>query len=280
MAQSETYPLFREAEVVSTNDPEDLGRIQLRVFPELSETPEADLPWAFPLASGPHDGDFGTPLEKQWIYCVVWNKYWSEISFTPWTLPDPKNPRFRKLKEKLIPKIKEYKGKPDIRHCVGSVLEDEFAEFHDTKESQHGILHPSGSYVFMDKNGELFVNSVKRITFHNDDGSVSAVIDSESGNVDLKTKGSVKKDVKGNAEEKISGAWKINVTGAAEIKANGAAKIVSSSVTTVKASSSVTVDAPVLEFKGNKTKGSVPPTGTGIGCSIGQCPVCKLPHKG
>jgi hypothetical protein len=195
---SDVYPLFREAEVISTKDPKELGRIQLKVFPELADVPEGDLPWCFPMASGPHDGDFSTPLEKQWVYCTVWNKYWSEISFLPWCMPDPKKPKFKDFKDDLIPEVTDYKGIPDVQHTVGSILEDGFVTFHDTKESQHGILHPSGTYVMINKDGEVFIKSVKKLTFHNKDDTVWATVDSESGDIELKTKGSVAETIDGN----------------------------------------------------------------------------------
>jgi len=157
------YPLFRPSEVISTKDPDDLGRIKLRVFPELADHLEDELPWCLPLASGPHDGDFGTPLEEQWVYCVIWNKYWCEISFLPWCIPDPKNPKFNEFKNNLIPKVKDYSGTPDIQHTVGSILEDKYVEFHDTKESQHGFLHPSGTYGVINKKGKVFIHSVDNI---------------------------------------------------------------------------------------------------------------------
>jgi hypothetical protein len=159
---SDVYPLFREAEVISTKDPEELGRIQLKVYPELANVPEGDLPWCFPMGSGPHDGDFSTPLEKQWVYCTVWNKYWSEVSFLPFCMPDPKKPKFKDFKDKYISKVGDYKGTPDVQHTVGSILEDGFATFHDTKESQHGILHPKGTYALINKDGEVFIKSVKK----------------------------------------------------------------------------------------------------------------------
>jgi hypothetical protein len=35
---------LREAKVINTTDPEELGRIQLKVSPELAEIPDADCP--------------------------------------------------------------------------------------------------------------------------------------------------------------------------------------------------------------------------------------------
>jgi hypothetical protein len=213
---SDAYPLFREAEVISTGDPKDLGRIQLRIFPELADVPEGDLPWCFPMASGPHDGDFSTPLEKQWVYCAVWNKYWSEISFLPWCMPDPQKPKFKDFKDKHISKVKDYQGTPDVQHTVGSILEDGFVEFHDTKASQHGILHPKGTYTLINKDGEIFIYSVKKMTFHNTDDTVIATVDSESGDIELRTKGGIKETIDKNTDRTVKGKTEEKVTGSAK----------------------------------------------------------------
>jgi molybdopterin molybdotransferase len=47
-----SYPILREAKVINTTDPEKLGRIQLKVYPELAEIPDADCPWCFPQSDG------------------------------------------------------------------------------------------------------------------------------------------------------------------------------------------------------------------------------------
>jgi hypothetical protein len=317
---SDIYPLFREAEVVSTKDPKELGRIQLRVFPELADIPAKDLPWCLPMASGPHDGDFSAPLEKQWVYCTVWNKYWSEVSFLPWCMPDPKKPKFKDFKDTYVSKVKDYKGTPDVQHTVGSILEDGFVRFHDTKESQHGILHPSGTSAMIDKDGVVYVHSVKKLVFHNKDDTVLVTVDSESGDIELKTKGGtestidkdVERNIKGNekntinksSETNITQNWTIKVSGNASIETIGNTKIKttgntdiestgpatlkssapvtveSSSTTTIKGAAMVTIDGPVLNFTGPKSQGQVVPSGSGVCCAIMVCPSCGLPQTG
>jgi hypothetical protein len=301
---SNLYPLFREAEVVATKDPENLGRIQLRVFPELAKVPGGDLPWCLPMASGPHDGDFSTPLEGQWVYCTVWNKYWSEISFMPWCMPDPQKPKFKDFKDKYITKVQDYKGTPDVQHTVGSILEDGFVMFHDTKESQHGILHPSGTYAMIDKNGTIYINSIKKSVFHSDDDSVLATVDSESGDIELRTKGSTKDTVSKNAEADIKQNWTVKIGGSASIETAGSTKIKttgntdiestgpatlkasapvtveSTAAATVKSAAMVNIDAPVMNFTGPKSQGQVVPSGSGVCCAIMICPSCGLVQTG
>ena len=89
------YPLFREALVTSVEDPEELGRIQLRVLPELSEHDEADLPWCFPESTGIHGKSFGMPQVGQAVSCIVWTKLWCEITYLPMVIRKPKEHPFQ-----------------------------------------------------------------------------------------------------------------------------------------------------------------------------------------
>jgi hypothetical protein len=66
-----SFPILREAKVLDTTDPEELGRIQLKVYPELAEIPDADCPWCFPQTGGIHGKSFGVPLKGQLISCIA-----------------------------------------------------------------------------------------------------------------------------------------------------------------------------------------------------------------
>jgi hypothetical protein len=307
-----SYPLLRESKIIDVTDPEELGRIQLKVYPELAEIPDADCPWCFPFSGGIHGRSFGVPLKDQLISCIVWSKYWNEITFLPFNITNPTEHLFAKWKSDQKPKIADMKDDPEEEHFVVEEYEDGFTEFHDTKNSQHGILHPKETYVIINKDGDVFMQSIKKLTFHNKDSDLMLEADSEKGDVTFKTKGkldsTVDKDVKrtykgkeitevtGDAEFTYKANWKITVTGNTEIKTTGNTKIEStgtmnikssgpctvesSAMTTVKGSSMVVIDAPILNFKGNKSMGSVPPSGSGVLCALTCCPPCGLPHVG
>jgi hypothetical protein len=308
-----SYPVIREAKVVNTTDPEKLGRIQLRVYPELSEiSPESGLPWCFPHTGGAHGKSFGVPLAGQLITCVVWNKYWNEITFLPFNITKPAEHLFDDWKKNQKPKITDMKDDPEEEHFVVDGYEDGFTAFHDTKNSQHGFSHPKGTFVTVNKDGDIFMRSIKKITFHNEGSDLMFEADSESGDVTFKTKGktvlAVEKDsvktiggsqteeaagdaafdykadwkitIAGDAGITASGNTKIESSGAMNIKSSGPCAVESSAVTTVKGSSVVVVDAPMLNFKGNKSMGSVPPSGSGVLCAVQVCPPCGIPHAG
>jgi hypothetical protein len=307
-----SYPILRESKVIDTTDPEKLGRIQLKVYPELAEIPDADCPWCFPHTGGVHGRSFGVPLKDQLISCIVWSKYWNEITFLPFNITNPTEHLFDKWKSDQKPKIADMKDDPEEEHMVVEEYEDGFTEFHDTKNNQHGFLHPKETYVSINKDGDIFMQSIKKLTFHNKDSDLMLEADSESGNVTFKTKGklesTVDKDVKriykgkettevtGDAEFTYKANWKVTVTGNTEIKTTGNTKIESTgtmnikssgpctvestAMTTVKGSSMVIVDAPILNFKGQKSNGQVIPSGSGVCCALPICVAAGIPQSG
>lgn len=307
-----SYPILREAKVINTTDSEKLGRVQLKVYPELSEIPDADCPWCFPWSGGIHGKSFGVPLKDQLVSCIVYNKYWNEIVFLPFNITNPTEHLFDKWKENQKSKIADMADVPEEEHFVVEEYEDGFTAFHDTKNNQHGFLHPKETYIMINKDGDIFMQSIKKLTFHNKDSDLILEADSETGDVAFKTKGSVDEavdkdvtqtykanqttEVTGDAKFDYKANWKVTVTGNTEIKTTGNTNIESSgtmgikssepctvessAMTTVKGSSMVVVDAPILNFKGNKSMGTVLPSGSGVLCAVPICPACGIPHVG
>jgi hypothetical protein len=323
-----SFPLLRESKVINTTDPKSLGRIQLKVYPELAEIPDADCPWCFPFSGGIHGKSFGVPLVDQLVSCVVWNRFWNEITFLPFNITNPTKHLFDKWKEDRKPNITDMANDPEEEHFVVEEFEDGFTAFHDTKNSQHGFLHPKETFITINKDGDIFIQSIKKLTFHNKDSDLFLEADSETGDVTFKTKGgmdeTVDKDwntlikgtlteeidrdvaqdykakqttevtgdatfdykanwrvtISGNTEIKTTGNTKIESLGTMNVKSSGSCTVESSAMTTVKGSSMVVVDAPILNFKGNKSMGTVPPSGSGVFCAVPICPSCGIPHVG
>ena len=281
------YPLFREAIVTSVEDPEELGRIQLRVLPELSEHEESDLPWCFPESTGIHGKDFGMPQVGQAVSCIVWTKLWCEITYLPMVIRKPKEHPYQDWMDNQRSLIDDMANDPEEKDLVVKQYSDDFSEYHDVGNSEHGFVHPSGTYVTIDKDGTAFMKGVKELHVHDGDGNFEAVIDFTSGDVTLTTKGKQEKTVEGDATQTYKGKWNVSVTGDASIESKGAANIKATSSCKVEASSEVNIKAPqcvidsqILNFKGTKSQGTVPPSGSGVLCGIPACICSGAPHVG
>lgn len=281
------YPLFREAIVTSVEDPEELGRIQLRVLPELSEHEESDLPWCFPESTGIHGKDFGMPQVGQAVSCIVWTKLWCEITYLPMVIRKPKEHPYQDWMGNQRSLIDDMANDPEEKDLVVKQYSDDFSEYHDVGNSEHGFVHPSGTYVTIDKDGTAFMKGVKELHVHDGDGNFEAVIDFTSGDVTLTTKGKQEKTVEGDATQTYKGKWNVSVTGDASIESKGAVNIKATSSCKVEASSEVNIKAPqcvidsqILNFKGTKSQGTVPPSGSGVLCAVPACICSGAPHVG
>ena len=281
------YPLFREAIVTSVEDPEELGRVQLRVLPELSEHEEADLPWCFPESSGIHGKSFGLPQVGQAVSCIVWTKLWCEITYLPMVIRKPKEHPFQDWMDNQRSLIDDMANDPEEKNLVVEQYSDDFSQYHDVGNSEHGFVHPSGTYVSIDKEGTAWMKGVKELHLHDGDENFEAVIDFTSGDVTLTTKGKQEKTVEGDATETIKGKWNVSVSGDASIESKGAVNIKATSSCKVEASSEVNIKAPqcvidsqILNFKGTKSQGTVPPSGSGVCCAIPACICSGAPHVG
>ena len=281
------YPLFREAIVTSVEDPEELGRVQLRVLPELSEHEESDLPWCFPESSGIHGKSFGLPQVGQAVSCIVWTKLWCEITYLPMVIRKPKEHPFQDWMDNQRSLIDDMANDPEEKNLVVEQYSDDFSQYHDVGNSEHGFVHPSGTYVSIDKEGTAWMKGVKELHLHDGDENFEAVIDFTSGDVTLTTKGKQEKTVEGDATETIKGKWNVSVSGDASIESKGAVNIKATSSCKVEASSEVNIKAPqcvidsqILNFKGTKSQGTVPPSGSGVLCAVPACICSGAPHVG
>lgn len=281
------YPLFREAIVTSVEDPEELGRVQLRVLPELSEHEESDLPWCFPESSGIHGKDFGMPQVGQAVSCIIWTKLWCEITYLPMVIRKPKEHPFQNWMDKQRSLIDDMANDPEEKNLVVEQYSDDFSQYHDVGNSEHGFVHPSGTYVSIDKDGTAWMKGVKELHLHDGDGNFEAVIDFTSGDIKLTTKGKQEKTVEGDATQTYKGKWSVSVTGDASIESKGAVNIKATSSCKVEASSEVNIKAPqcvidsqILNFKGTKSQGTVPPSGSGVLCAVPACICSGAPHVG
>lgn len=273
------YPLLREACVTSVEDPESLGRIQLRVLPELSEHEEADLPWCFPEDSGIHGKDFGMPQIGQLVSCIVWTKFWCEITYLPFVIRKPADHLYKRWMDTLRSKLNDMQTDPEEKNLVVRQFADDFSEFHDVGNSEHGILHPSGTYVSIDREGSVWMKCVKELHIHDASGSLDLKVDLTTGDITLKSAGALNVNSEGKINIKTSSDCNIDSDAKMNIRCASACRIEASSEATIQAPR-CTIDSNVINFTGVKSQGSIPPTGAGVLCGIPACICSGTPHIG
>jgi hypothetical protein len=209
-----SYPLIREAKVIDTTDPEKLGRIQLKVYPELSEIPDADCPWCLPFSGGIHGKSFGVPLVGQLVSSIIFNRYWNEITFLPFNITKPTEHLFDDFMKNVRPLMKDVPVDPEEEHLIVERYEDDFSEFHDTKNRQHGCVHPSGAHITINDLGDIFLWLIKLLTVHNGDDTIILKVNPEDKSVNFYQAGKLESETDDIVSIKIHKTRTTEVDGA------------------------------------------------------------------
>jgi hypothetical protein len=72
---------------------------------------------------------------------------------------------------------------PEEEHFIVERYEDDFSEFHDTKNRQHGWVHPTGAHMTINDLGDIFLWLIKLLTVHNGDDSIILKVNPEDKSV-------------------------------------------------------------------------------------------------
>lgn len=140
--------------IVDNNDPKMFGRCRVRIFPFFKGVDDTHLPWAVPMFSlfegaGDGIGVFAIPDIGTWVY----------VSFEQGDIEQPiilgEAPSGKK--GMMSERETNYPYRKVIKTSSGITLwiDDKLPEIH--------VLHPTGSKVTLDKNGDILINAARDI---------------------------------------------------------------------------------------------------------------------
>lgn len=186
------YPLHRTAVVVDVGDPEETGRIKVRIQPELNGVDEENLPWASPHTQGKRGAMKGgsihhnVPDPESRVHAIVYDKYWRTIDYVvDESYRIPGYYQYRDIVEKLEEEIEDLESPEYPNPSITKAAEGTtFFENHETKEV--GLLHPSGLYVLVTADGNAKIRVVDSAKLMNEDESLMFNFNGEDGKVELK----------------------------------------------------------------------------------------------
>lgn len=169
----DTYRIYRTAKVVSTNDPLRIGRIKVRILPELENAEEKNLPWAVPEISGMVSSKTMSchvvPPVGSLIRVVIEDEYFRNIR---WVGNDfvPNHEAYNFIHEiypeELLPQ--EYPNPQILRYPDGTIM------FHNLETGEIGIQKPDSCYILIDHEKNIVISNDKiKIKISND----SVIID-------------------------------------------------------------------------------------------------------
>lgn len=211
----------RTAVVIDDNDPDQLSKVKVRVFPELKDVEEDNLPWAKPYIGS--DGTSSTygkhspPEIGSFVRIKIQKNYWNEGSFYYVRNEFLDGIKFYDLWANNIEgNISDLGGQtyPQPRF---QYFPDGTCIFLNSETGETGIFHSSGSYAIFDKDGKPFLYLKQVAKIYNDkfsvllDTSGDATIENDNTTFNIKNDGDFKVDNgSGVMELKSSGQFAAN----------------------------------------------------------------------
>ncbi len=166
--------IWRTAKVVANDDsvgaPDYIvpktGCIKIRIYPELADVADADLPWAMPesvgaLGTAAKAGIHAPPMVNSFVRVRIEDAYFRNIFYSPGPLATDTYPY-----SDAVSSLSDIAGLgatlyPDPRLIA---LPDGTVIFWNSQNGDLGIRHKTGSAVFFASNGEGTVKAANRLS--------------------------------------------------------------------------------------------------------------------
>lgn len=165
--------ILRVGKVIDNVDVDKKDQLKIRVYPELKDVLEDDLPWCYPYSqnnSGSSNSSIShvIPDIGSFVRVRVLDEYWQEISYEHIGYPiDGFFDYDGIINELHIDEIESFEyPQPNFKKTMdGTII------FHDVKNGHIGLQHPSKTYAIIDKDGNVIVKAIKNVIIKNEDNS-------------------------------------------------------------------------------------------------------------
>jgi len=169
---------IREAQVISLDDPTKKGLIKVRIFPEMIDFKESDLPWAakYSIGTGISSsiGVHELPEVNSYIRVVI--EDWPFLQRIRYITDDYVEGLYIYSKASSLA-ITEL-GTQTYPQPFFKCYKDGTLQFHNTETGEHGVFFKGGGYFLSDANGNFFLNAKsKGIKAYNDHGKIELKAD-------------------------------------------------------------------------------------------------------
>ena len=241
-------------------DPENVGRVQVRVYPYYREFAVEDLPWAYVLRSTDLGNTFGRGLNQH-------NLIEGSQVLVEFLDPNMQQP----IVLGIVPRESDFADMQSYLTHTLKFLNGSEITVDETPGSEYiKILDVNQNYVLLNTEG---------ITIHSGTGGNNIKIESEgdvnitsTANTTIDAKGDAKISTSGNTSINSSGDINMSSSGNTTINSTGSMDITSSSTMNLKSTGSATIEASKLSLKNILgTAGQL--------CSLPACLFTGKPHQ-
>lgn len=260
--------MIKIAKVIDNVDPDELGKIQVRILPEMIDVTDDLLPWAACYQNGigitDNSGIHKIPEKDSFIRVIV--EDWPYMQVIRYISDDYIEGKYiySKFSDVSIDELEEQ----TYPQPIFQRFEDGTIEFHNSSTGEHGTYYKNGSYFIHDSSGNLYLNNKdKELKIYNN-----------SGFFQLKTDGSIELNSDKDLDINITGDSTVTTTGNLELKTTANTTIDTTGNTQIKSTGTVNIQGATVTMQG--TTNLVSPTGSGPFCALPACLFTGAPHVG
>ncbi len=176
--------ILYKAIVIDDNDSDKLGKVKIKVLPEMKDVKDEDLPWALPFLSlGMNSTTFThiPPIKNTHIWIFFLDTYFQKPYYITGRIIEGLYKYDDNIKTPLS-NITEI-GSLTYPNPRAILLPDNSLLFYNTETKEKGIYNQNGTYFFINATGEIYIYSKdKLIKMYNDSGSFTL---KASGQLDI-----------------------------------------------------------------------------------------------
>lgn len=160
--------MIKIAKVVDIEDELEQGRIKVRIYPEMEDISNEDLPWARPMISSYEKRSLIPEIDK--ILYVDVNEDWTSFYYLDSVKYIISEYSYEEVKS-ILDNISEVNTfsypDPDFKMNPNG-----FIEFYNKSNKETGFIHPSGTYVVFKENGDFWIKNPDMFELHFSDGAL------------------------------------------------------------------------------------------------------------
>jgi hypothetical protein len=156
----ELNDFLKTAIVVDNNDTDKLGKIKVRVLPEMNGVEESNLPWCRPfiLNGGGKEGS-GTqniPEVGEYIKVIIRDKFWQHIEYISGDYIENGYP-YSDFSS-IVSSMTELGSQTYPQPKFIKTFSDGSFYFHNSSTGESGVYNKNGSYCMFDSAGQIIVH--------------------------------------------------------------------------------------------------------------------------
>lgn len=141
--------MVRTGKVINNIDPDEKGKVQVRIFPELLDVSDNHLPWASPnIRTNIHS----IPKEGSFIFVEI-NEDWTDFSYNQQSPYVSAMYPYEKIKENVDSASNS--GSHKYPQPTALLMEDGSTYFHNEETGECGLIHSSGVHIILKDDGSF-----------------------------------------------------------------------------------------------------------------------------